>query len=122
MLRYRRGSSLRIIGRDMETRARQRSVPPGVVACLPIYLNCLVQLRSEGEAIVSSAKRSAMAEVNAAQIRRDLAQFGSFGRRGRGYEVEDLIGLLQHILRTSGQPSSIVITYARTLRHAAYAT
>ena len=39
-----------------------------------------------------------MAEVNAAQIRRDLAFFGSFGKRGVGYDISLLIDRIQRIL------------------------
>ena len=39
-----------------------------------------------------------MSEVNAAQIRRDLAYFGQFGKRGVGYDVRLLSDRIQHIL------------------------
>lgn len=47
---------------------------------------------------VSSAKLSELAGVNAAQIRRDLAYFGQFGKRGVGYDVGLLLDRLQRIL------------------------
>lgn len=47
---------------------------------------------------VSSADLSEKAEVNAAQIRRDLAYFGQFGKRGVGYDVTLLIDHIQRIL------------------------
>jgi len=73
-------------------------VPQGVIERLPHYLNALLHLRQEGCQTVSSARLSELAEVNAAQIRRDLAYFGSFGRRGVGYEISTLTDRLQHIL------------------------
>lgn len=73
-------------------------VAPGVIERLPSYLNCLLQLRAEGAKIVSSARLSEMTKINSAQIRRDLTRFGTFGRRGRGYEVELLLATIQHIL------------------------
>ncbi|MBS3973717.1 MAG: redox-sensing transcriptional repressor Rex [Actinobacteria bacterium] len=74
------------------------SIPEGVIERLPVYLNALMQVRDEGSGTVSSAKLSELTEVNSAQIRRDLSYFGSFGRRGVGYEVIMLIDKMQNIL------------------------
>jgi len=74
------------------------NIPEGVIERLPVYLNALMQVRDEGHGTVSSAKLSELTEVNSAQIRRDLSYFGSFGRRGVGYEVVMLIDKMQHIL------------------------
>ena len=73
-------------------------IPQGVIERLPSYLNVLLHLRDEGSQTVSSAQLSDMAEVNAAQIRRDLAYFGQFGKRGVGYDVPLLIERIQRIL------------------------
>lgn len=73
-------------------------VPQGVIERLPHYLNVLLHLRSEGAQTVSSARLSELAEVNAAQIRRDLAYFGSFGKRGVGYDINTLLDRIQRIL------------------------
>ena len=73
-------------------------VPQGVVERLPSYLNVLMHLREEGSQTVSSAQLSELAEVNAAQIRRDLAYFGQFGKRGVGYDVGLLVDRIQKIL------------------------
>lgn len=73
-------------------------IPQGVIERLPYYLNVLLHLRGEGYETVSSARLSEMADVNAAQIRRDLAYFGSFGKRGVGYDISLLIDRIQTIL------------------------
>ncbi len=73
-------------------------VPQGVIERLPAYLNVLMHLRDEGSETVSSAQLSELAEVNAAQIRRDLAYFGQFGKRGVGYEIGLLVDRIQRIL------------------------
>ncbi|MCL5888302.1 MAG: hypothetical protein M1617_08495 [Actinobacteria bacterium] len=72
-------------------------VPEGVVERLPVYLSALIQVRQEGHPTVSSARLGKMTGVNPAQIRRDLTYFGSFGRRGVGYEVVMLIDRIQRI-------------------------
>jgi len=76
----------------------EHRVPQGVIERLPQYLNVLLHLRSEGRQTVSSARLSELAEVNAAQIRRDLAFFGSFGKRGVGYDISLLTDHIQRIL------------------------
>lgn len=82
----------------MSTAQSEQRIPQGVVERLPAYLNVLLHLRGEGCETVSSARLSELAEVNAAQIRRDLAYFGQFGKRGVGYEISLLTDQIQHIL------------------------
>lgn len=73
-------------------------IPEGVIERLPAYLNILIQLRADGVNTVSSARLGDLTSVNPAQIRRDLTHFGSFGKRGVGYDIEMLIECIQHIL------------------------
>lgn len=73
-------------------------IPQGVIERLPSYLNVLLHLREEGSGTVSSAQLSSLADVNAAQIRRDLAYFGQFGKRGVGYDISLLVDRIQRIL------------------------
>lgn len=73
-------------------------IPEGVIERLPAYLNVLMQLRSDGETTVSSAQLGEMTLVNPAQIRRDLTHFGSFGKRGVGYNIDALVERIQRIL------------------------
>lgn len=75
-------------------------VPAGVIERLPVYLSVLIQLRQSGQGTVSSARLGELTDVNPAQIRRDLTHFGSFGRRGIGYDVGILIDRIQRILGT----------------------
>ena len=76
----------------------QDHIPQGVIERLPAYLSVLLQLRHDGSSTVSSAQLSELTDVNAAQIRRDLAYFGSFGKRGVGYDIGVLIDRIQRIL------------------------
>lgn len=82
----------------MSDNHHDQRIPQGVIERLPSYLNVLLHLRGEGSQTVSSARLSELAEVNAAQIRRDLAYFGQFGKRGVGYDVPLLIDRIQRIL------------------------
>lgn len=89
-------------------------VPEGVIERLPTYLNALIQLRQNGTNTVSSARLGELTDVNPAQIRRDLAHFGSFGKRGVGYDVVTLMNRIQHILG-SDHTHRIVIVGAGNL-------
>lgn len=81
----------------MDEHVKER-IPEGVIERLPIYLGVLIQLRHEGQSTVSSARLGELTSVNPAQIRRDLTHFGSFGKRGVGYDVVSLIDRVQRIL------------------------
>src|SRR5262245_38866320 len=65
---------------------------------LSIYLRCLNMLVKEGVQTISSQDLAARFNLNAAQIRKDLAYFGEFGVRGVGYSVEKLRECISHIL------------------------
>lgn len=73
-------------------------IPEGVIERLPAYLNILIQLREDGVCTVSSARLGELTSVNPAQIRRDLTHFGSFGKRGVGYDIGMLVERIQRIL------------------------
>ncbi|MDO8915181.1 MAG: redox-sensing transcriptional repressor Rex [Coriobacteriia bacterium] len=75
-----------------------QKIPAGVIERLPLYLNVLIHLKQDGQGTVSSARLGELTDVNPAQIRRDLTHFGSFGRRGVGYDVVALIDRVQRIL------------------------
>ncbi len=79
-------------------RAMTERIPEGVIERLPAYLNILIQLRGDGVTTVSSARLGELTAVNPAQIRRDLTHFGSFGKRGVGYDITMLVERIQRIL------------------------
>jgi len=70
---------------------------------LSIYLRTLEELEREGEGTVSSRTLAHRAGTTAAQVRKDLSLFGSFGKRGLGYAVPPLRKDLRSILGLSRQ-------------------
>ena len=66
---------------------------------LSIYLRCLKELAAEGSSSVSSETLAKRYHLNSAQIRKDLANFGEFGVRGVGYNIEQLS---EHLVRILG--------------------
>jgi redox-sensing transcriptional repressor len=65
---------------------------------LSVYLRCLNVLDAEGVRTISSQALAEQFNLNAAQIRKDLAYFGEFGVRGIGYYVKELRRHLREIL------------------------
>ena len=61
----------------------------------------LALLEGEGEETVSSQVLADRAGTTAAQVRKDLSLFGSFGKRGLGYLVSTLKDELREILGVS---------------------
>jgi redox-sensing transcriptional repressor len=66
-------------------------VPPqATVRRLSIYLRCLSNLEQDNVKVVSSQELARRLALNPAQLRKDLAYFGEFGKRGVGYSVKKL--------------------------------
>jgi redox-sensing transcriptional repressor len=65
---------------------------------LSSYSRLLATLEAEGIIVVSSKELSNRIDFSATQIRRDLACFGQFGKRGIGYEVAALKQAINEIL------------------------
>ena len=76
-------------------------ISDSTVRRLSLYLRMLRGLRVRGVELVSSSELADRAGATSAQVRKDLSLFGSFGKRGRGYEVDALTGTIEEILGLS---------------------
>jgi redox-sensing transcriptional repressor len=76
-----------------------KSIPDIIVGRLPKYLRALTHMRNMGVETTSSQELGDYLGISAAQIRKDLSQFGEFGKQGTGYSISFLIDQLQSILR-----------------------
>lgn len=85
------------------------SIPDPSVRRLSAYLRHLENLAVSGTRRVSSRQLAEYIKGGDAQVRRDLALFGQFGRRGVGYEVDDLIQVIRTILGTRMQWNVVVV-------------
>jgi len=74
-------------------------VPDIVVGRLPLYLRALSQMLQEGKTITSSQELGERLGISSAQIRKDLSQFGEFGKQGTGYGITYLAEQLRLILK-----------------------
>jgi redox-sensing transcriptional repressor len=56
-------------------------------------------MSQEGQQVTSSQELGEVLGISAAQIRKDLSQFGEFGKQGTGYDIEYLVEQIQKILK-----------------------
>jgi redox-sensing transcriptional repressor len=77
----------------------KQDIPDIVIGRLPLYLRALQRMIQEGRQVTSSQELGELLGISAAQIRKDLSQFGEFGKQGTGYNIEFLIDQLRKILK-----------------------
>lgn len=84
-------------------------IPRKAVYRLSLYQRCLQRLQENEVETVSSQALAKAAGVKPTQLRKDLAYFGQFGKRGLGYDVAVLAGSISEALgRTSLQPVILI--------------
>lgn len=76
-------------------------IPDIIIGRLPVYLRALQQLSEKGILTTSSQELGEIIGISAAQIRKDISQFGEFGKQGTGYSVPFLIERLRDILNVN---------------------
>lgn len=74
-------------------------IPDIIIGRLPVYLRALQQLSERGIQTTSSQELGEIIGISAAQIRKDISQFGEFGKQGTGYSIPFLIERLRDILK-----------------------
>ena len=91
----------------MPARARRGAAPPpgaaaaiseSTVRRLSHYYRVLEEVEAEGGRMISSHRLAEREGITSAQVRKDLSYFGSFGRRGLGYNVAHLREEIRAIL------------------------
>ena len=73
-------------------------IPRATIQRLAVYIQVLENLAQEGVEVISSDPLAKACDVNASQVRKDLAYFGEFGVRGVGYYVKTLIASISGAL------------------------
>ncbi len=74
-------------------------IPDIIVGRLPIYLRALQRMSEKGMKTTSSQELGEHVGISAAQIRKDISQFGEFGKQGTGYSIQFLLEKLREILK-----------------------
>jgi len=97
---------------------KKKRIPSITINRLSVYHRCLEKIaeteKEKDLKIISSFKIAEMTGINSAQIRKDLAYFGEFGKRGIGYP---LIGLSRELKKILGLDKkwSVIIAGAGNL-------
>jgi redox-sensing transcriptional repressor len=96
-------------------------ISESTVRRLSHYYRVLREVEAEGGTLISSHRLAEREGVTSAQVRKDLSMFGSFGRRGLGYNVAHLGREIRAILGLdrrwrvavvgAGHVGSALITY-----------
>ena len=73
-------------------------IPDATVRRLSLYLRFLEDFERSGVASVASVALAERGGTTAAQVRKDLSHLGSYGKRGLGYSVAELTGVLRTVL------------------------
>src|SRR6266540_2829208 len=73
-------------------------ISESTVRRLSHYYRVLEEMQAEGKRMISSHRLAEREGITSAQVRKDLSYFGSFGRRGLGYNVEHLREEIRSIL------------------------
>jgi redox-sensing transcriptional repressor len=76
-------------------------IPDIIVGRLPVYLRALQHMQLQGMQTTSSQELGERLGISAAQIRKDLSQFGEFGKQGTGYNIVFLVTKLREILKVT---------------------
>jgi redox-sensing transcriptional repressor len=73
-------------------------ISESTVRRLSHYYRVLEEVEAEGKRLISSHRLAEREGITSAQVRKDLSTFGSFGRRGLGYNVSHLREQIRAIL------------------------
>jgi redox-sensing transcriptional repressor len=95
----------------------QKIIPDVVISRLPRYLQILQRMSKDNIHTASSKELGKRLGISAAQIRKDLSQFGEFGKQGTGYSIPYLIDQIEKILNIQRR-WNIVLIGAGDLGHA----
>jgi redox-sensing transcriptional repressor len=86
-----------------------KRIAESTVRRLSVYLGFLEETADRGVETISSDELARRGGTTSAQVRKDLSFFGSFGKRGLGYSVPELISSLRDILGLKREWSVVII-------------
>ena len=104
-----RRANMLAVKRSSRERPDGEPVSELTTARLSVYLRSLEALEAAGVNTISSRGLAEQFQLNAAQIRKDLAYFGEFGVRGVGYYVKDLRRHIREILGLHRQLKVVIM-------------
>ena len=91
---------------------KKMEISDRVVQRLTEYLSILKEVRKYEDGI-NSIELSKIMDTTSAQVRKDLSTFGEFGVRGKGYNIDKLIEIIEDILGINKVNDLIVVGYGK---------
>jgi len=91
---------------------KKNDISDRVVQRLTNYLSILKEVRKYEEGI-NSIELSKIMDTTSAQVRKDLSTFGEFGVRGKGYDIEKLIEIIEEILGINKVNDVIIVGHGK---------
>ncbi len=92
----------------MSDRSYSIKIPEPALRRLPWYLSYVKLLKSQGEAFVSSTQIAKKIDVSASQIAKDLSYVDINGKTRVGYDVDELIHVLETFLGFTKSHKAVV--------------
>ena len=83
-------------------------IPEPALRRLPWYLSYVKLLKSQGETIVSSTRIAQKIDVSASQIAKDLSYVDVSGKTRVGYDIDDLVNVLESFLGFTNKHTAVV--------------
>ena len=91
---------------------KKMEISDRVVQRLTEYLSILKEVRKYEDGI-NSIELSKIMDTTSAQVRKDLSTFREFGVRGKGYDIDKLIEIIEDILGINKVNDLIVVGYGK---------
>lgn len=91
---------------------KKMEISEKVVQRLTEYLSILKEVRKYDENI-NSIELSKIMDTTSAQVRKDLSTFGEFGVRGKGYDIDKLIEIIEEILGINTVTNVILVGHGK---------
>ena len=91
---------------------KKMEISDRVVQRLTEYLSILKEVRKYEDGI-NSIELSKIMDTTSAQVRKDLSTFGELGVRGKGYDIDKLIEIIEDILGINKVNDLIVVGYGK---------
>ncbi len=99
---------------------KEIKIPEATIGRLSFYSRFLTKLEKDGIETVSSGEIAKGIAGNSAQVRKDFAYFGGFGKRGVGYNVADLNRNIKEILGLNREWKAVIVGMGNLGRALAY--
>lgn len=88
---------------------KSEKIPSATIRRLALYVQVLEEMQRNNIEVISSGPLAEACNVNASQLRKDLAYFGEFGVRGVGYNVSNLIEEIKVSLGVNREWTAVLI-------------